>query len=37
LVIAFDHGTTLRVPLDTGRPLEVVEKIHQHHLQEVTE
>ena len=27
LVIAFDHGTTLRVPLDTGRPLEVVEKI----------
>jgi DhnA family fructose-bisphosphate aldolase class Ia len=27
LVIAFDHGTTLRVPLEAGRPLEVVEKI----------
>ena len=27
LVIAFDHGTTLRVPLETGRPLEVVGKI----------
>jgi len=27
LVIAFDHETTLRVPMEAGRPLEVVEKI----------